>query len=288
MVKLWVPYLASASIFTVNQFVANFFASGLEDGSVSALANAIMFLQIPIGIFTASVTTVVFPRMSRQAALGDTEGLRGSLGYGIEFLAVLLVPSAVLLSLFGKEIISVALQRMSFKAANTLMASRVLTGYAVGLLSMGLYNFCQRFFYSLKEFRTPILSAVLVAVVDLILSLWLKETRLRVSGLAVANSVAFTAGLVYLLVVARRRIRRIGATRIGVTLMKAVASSVPMAAFLLVFLRLKGDIWSAGSSFRSLGWVAGAVVAAVLLTLGSFTVLRVSIVMDLVRRRRAS
>jgi putative peptidoglycan lipid II flippase len=287
MVKLWVPYLASASIFTVNQFIANFFASRLEDGSVSSLANAIMFLQIPIGIFTASVTTVVFPRMSRQAATGDTEGLRGSFSYGIEFLVVLLVPSAVLLGLFGKEIISVCLQRMSFKAANTLMASRVLTGYAVGLVCMGLYNFTQRFFYSLKEFRAPIVSALIVAVVDVGFSLWLKETRLRVSGLAVANSIAFTGGLAYLLVVARSRVKRIGARRIALTLGKSATASLPMAAFLLVFLRFKGNLWVTGSSFRSILWVGAAVAVSVALTFGSLAALRVPMVGDILRRRRA-
>jgi putative peptidoglycan lipid II flippase len=287
-VKLWIPYLASASIFAINQFLASFFASSLEDGSVSALTNAIMFLQIPIGIFTASITTVVFPRMSRQVAGNDTEGLRDSVSYGIEFLTVLLVPSAVLLCLLGKEIISVTLQRMSFKAANTVMASRALTGYAVGLLSMGLYNFLQRFFYSLKEFRTPIVSAALVAGVDLAFSLWLKETPLRVTGLAVANSIAFSAGLAYLLIVARRRLSRIGARRISLSFLKSLAASIPLVAFLLAFLRFKGDLWSAGSSLTSLLWVGAAVGAAVVITFAMYIILRVPFVMDLVKRRRTT
>jgi putative peptidoglycan lipid II flippase len=284
-VKLWIPYLVSASIFTINQFLANFFASRLEDGSVSALTNAIMFLQIPIGIFTASITTVVFPRMSRQAVGGDVDGLRDTVSYGIEFLTFLLVPSGVLLCLLGKEIISVTLQRMSFTAGNTLMASRALTGYAIGLLSMGIYNFLQRLFYSLKEFRTPIVSAGLVAVVDLAFSLWLKETPLRVAGLAVANSIAFTAGVAYLVIAARKRLARIGARRILVGLFKSLAASAPMAAFLIVFSRFEGDLWSRGSSFASLAWVAVAVAVSAGLTLVMYVVLRVPFIMELWKRR---
>jgi putative peptidoglycan lipid II flippase len=285
-VRLWIPYLASASIFTINQFLANYFASGLEDGSVSALVNAIMFLQIPIGIFTASVTTVVFPKMSRLAALKDREGLRDSVIYGVEFLTFLLVPSTVLLCLLGKEIISVTLQRMSFNAANTLMASKALTGYAVGLLSMGLYNFLQRFFYSLKEFRTPIASAAVVAVVDVGFSLWLKETGLRVTGLAVANSIAFTAGLAYLGISARARLSKIGGGRLLAAFGKAAAASSPMAIFLVLFLRHGGDLWSAGSSVRSALLVAFAVGASLILTLAMFAILRVPFVMELMKRGR--
>ncbi len=287
-IKLWIPYLASASIFTVNQFLANYFASGLEDGSVSALVNAIMFLQIPIGIFTASVTTVVFPKMSRLAAAKDREGLRDSVVYGIEFLTVLLVPSSVLLCLLGREIISAALQRMSFHAAHTFMASRALTGYAIGLLSMGLYNFLQRFFYSLKEFRAPITSAVIVAAVDIGFSLWLKETGLRVTGLAVANSIAFTAGLAYLWIAARARLSTIGARRLLISLAKSVAASIPMAIFLTVFLRFEGDLWYAGSNLRSILWVVFAVGISALLTLAMYAILHVPFVMELFRRRRTA
>jgi putative peptidoglycan lipid II flippase len=286
--KLWVPYLASASIFALNQFLAGFFASGLEDGSVSAVTNAVMFLQIPVGIFTASVITVVFPRMSRQAAAGDTEGLRGSLAYGMEFLIALLIPSSILLVLLGKEIISMTLQRMSFTAGNTLLASRVLTGYAIGLLSMGIYNFLQRLFYSLKEFRIPILSAGIVAVLDIALSLMLKETFLRVAGLAVANSVAFTAGAAYLFFISRRRLQRIGARRLAEGLGKSALASIPMTAFLILFKRFAGDIWSAGSSFESLLKVAGAVVVSMALTLGMFAVLKVPFIVDILQRRKQS
>jgi len=287
-VKLWIPYLASASIFTVNQFLATFFASGLEDGSASALTNAVMFLQIPIGIFGASIITVVFPRMSRQAAAGDTGGLRDSLEYGMEFLIMLLIPASVLLILLGKEIISLTLQRMSFTAGNTLMASRVLTGYAVGLLSVGMYNILQRLFYALKEFKTPIISAVVVAITDLGFSLWLKETRLQVAGLAVANSIAFTAGVGYLVFVSKKRLDRIGARRMAVGLGKSILSSVPMTVFLILFRRFAGDMWSSGSSVANLFLVAGVVGISMALTLGMFALLKVPFIVDIFRRRKPS
>ena len=208
--KLWLPYLASASIVTINQFFAQFFASGLEDGSVSAITNSVMFLQIPIGIFTTSVATVTFPAMSRQAAQGNTEALRDTVSYGIQFLLVLLVPSAVLLCLFGREIIAAAVQRGRFTPEATLMAARALTGYALGLLSMGIYTFLLKLFNSYKSFIVPLVSAGSIAVLDIVLSLFLKETPLRVSGLAYANTIAFTAGTILLLVLARRRLGRFG------------------------------------------------------------------------------
>ena len=76
ILRRWVPVLFASCIFFVNQLIANKFASGLEDGSVSALKNSIIFWQLPQGIFGASLSTVLFPKMSREAAENDLDGLR--------------------------------------------------------------------------------------------------------------------------------------------------------------------------------------------------------------------
>ena len=285
-IQLWLPYLASASIPTVTQFFAQLFASGLEDGSVSAIVNSVMFLQIPIGIFTASINTVLFPRMSRQATRADRDGLRGSVSYGIESLIVLLVPSTVLLCLFGREIIAAALQRGRFTGPATLMAARALTGYAIGLASMGVYTFLQRLFYSLKSFSVPLVSAGFVAVIDIAFSLILKETPLRVSGLAYANSIAFTAGVLMLGYLARRRLGGIGMRAILISFGKSVAGSLPMAAFILFFQWWKPDLWIGGGSIRGVAWTAAAALVAVSLTLLVYLVLRVPFLADVLSRRR--
>lgn len=282
---LWIPFVASASVFTVNQLLARWFASGLEDGSVSAVNNAVVFLQLPLGVFTASVMTVLFPKMSRQVAAGDTDGLRETVSSGIEFLTVLLLPSAVFLVLYGREVIAVALQRGLFDAGGTAMASRALTGYAVGLLSLGLYQFLQRLSYSLKDYRTPLIGAVVVAVVDVLFSLLLKETRLRVAGLAYANAIAFTVGLAFLFLAARRRLGPFVSRTWPATFLRTAGSSVPMVALLIGVRRLWPEIGSSGSSVRSAVIVVAVTLACIALTLGMLFLLRVPYVRDLLRAR---
>jgi putative peptidoglycan lipid II flippase len=284
--KLWVPYLASASIVAINQYIATLFASGLEDGSVTAIANSVMFLQIPLGIFMTSVATVQFPKMSRQAAAQDKEGLRGSVSYGMQFIIILLVPSAVLLCLFGREIISATIQRGHFRPQGTLLASRALTAYALGLVSMGLYTFLQRLFNSFKSHVVPIASAGVIAVIDIVLSLILKETPLRVSGLAYANTIAFTAGMILLMVLARRRLGGVGMASILITLGKSILGSLPMAALLIVFVRWKPDAWVHGGTLGTTVLFAAVVAAAVCMTLLMYVLLRVPFLADLFRKRQ--
>jgi putative peptidoglycan lipid II flippase len=284
--KLWIPYLASASIISINQLIATYFASGLEDGSVTAVSNAIVFFQIPIGIFTTSVATVTFPKMSRQAAQSDRDGLRYTVSYGIQALLVLLVPSTILLCFFGREIIAMAIQRGKFGTRDTLMAYRVLIGYSLGLVGMGIYTFLQKLFNSYKSVSVPLVSAALIAVVDVLLSLYLKETALRVSGLAYANTIACTMGMILLFVLARRRLGGIGLRPICVTLLKAVVGSVPMAAILYFFLQRNRDLWEHGGTLAATGEILAVCIACVGVTLLMYVVLRVPFLSDLVRRRR--
>ncbi len=252
VLRQWLPVVATASIFTVNQQVALFFASGLQDGSSSALTNALTFFQLPFGVFAAAVTTVLFPRMSRQSAEGDLRGLKESVGFGLRYLAVLLIPSGVILGLLGREAIAVALQRGAFMAQHSDLAGQVLAGYCIGLFSVGAFNFLQRFFYSRDNYRVPLMAAVLTVTLDIGLSLWLKETSLKVVGLSVANSIAFTIGLVFLLGAAYRELSGVRIVPLGVTLAKIVGAMVPTIVLVVLYQRWTGAWWMEGSSWLNL------------------------------------
>jgi putative peptidoglycan lipid II flippase len=285
VLRQWLPVVATASIFTVNQQVALFFASGLEDGSSSALTNALTFFQLPFGIFAASVTTVLFPRMSRQSAEGDLPGLKETVSFGLRYLVVLLIPSGVLLGLIGTETISVALQRGAFETRHTILAGRVLAGYCIGLFSVGAFNFLQRFFYSRDNYRVPLMAAALTVVLDIGLSLWLKETALRVVGLSVANSISFTIGLVFLLVAAYRNVEGLSVRSILVSLGKTLVAMVPAVLFILWFRSATGEWWAAGSSWRNLGRLSLVGLGSLALTGGMLVLLRVDELRRVIRRK---
>ncbi len=248
ILKHWVPVLATSSIFTINQQVAFLFASGLAEGSASAVTNSLVFWQLPFGIFSASITTVLFPRMSRQAAIDDKEGLRESLSTGIRLLFSLLIPSAVFLGLFGKLIIASALQRGLFTADNTFMTAGVLTGYVFGLFSVGGYNFLLRFFYAARNFKTPFIISTVVCTIDIVLSLILKETYLGVTGLAIANSIAFSIGLLILYILTVRKLVFLYTWKLIKTAGSVAVSILP--AFILSWYvkTIAGSVWEEGST----------------------------------------
>jgi len=286
ILRNWLPVVATASIFTANQQVAVRFATGLETGSASALSYALVFFQLPFGIFSASVTTVLFPRMSKQAGSRDIEGLKESIQYGIRFLIVTLVPSAFLLSILGEEIISVAMFRGQFTLEDTTRTASVLTGYCIGLLSVGAFTFLQRYFYSVHNYRIPFIFSLVVAAADIGLSLWLKNTVLRVVGLAVANTIAFSLGFVVLLVIAGKRLNGLEGEKILRTLLKVCISTVPVIMFVYIFKYLTGAWWESGSSIGGLFILLAEAVSGIGILFAMYLLLRVEIFTDFIFKGR--
>ncbi|MDR1931531.1 MAG: murein biosynthesis integral membrane protein MurJ [Spirochaetales bacterium] len=286
VMKLWLPVVATASVYTITEQIAIRFATALEDGSASAMSNALVFWQLPFGIFSASITTVLFPRMSRQAGLGDTEGLRATLEYGLRYLILLLVPSAVIMSFLAKEIIAVALQRGNFLPFNTALTARVLIAYNLGLFSVGAFNFFQRFFYARGNYKTPLVSALIVCVLDIVLSLILKETSLRVAGLALANSLSLTLGLFIMWFRTTRKLGGLDSRAIILTLAKTLCAVLPAALFMWVFLRYTGDWWRGGSTALNLAYlsIAGAGACGIILTM--YRIMKIDILMNIMKREK--
>ncbi len=287
IIKQWLPVLATSSILTITQTIAFRFASGLAEGSTSALTYAIVYWQFPYGIFSASISTVLFPRMARQIGLNDTGGLRDTIQYGIRYLAVLLVPSAIFLSLFGHEIISVTIQRGQFTAENTNMTANVLSAYSLGLFSTGAYNFLQRYYYSAGNYRIPFIVTFFVAVLDIVLSVWLKQTFLGVSGLAIANTAAFTAGLIFLLLLVRKELGFFGGRKIIVTFIKIAVSMIPFIVFLKILRNFTGNWWQNGSSISNLILLAVGFAVSCILILSMYKILKIEMIDDIFKKRGA-
>ncbi len=249
------------------------------------MAYALVIWQLPFGVFSASVTTVLFPRLSRQAARGEKHDIVATLSYGMRFLILLLLPSAVFYLVMGHDIVRVIYQRGEFTAADTTATARVLFGYTLGLFSAGAFSFLQRFFYAVKDYKTPFFIALSITAIDVALSLWLKQTYLRVAGLAVANSVAFSLGLGLMIVFSRKKLGALDGRRIASDLLRVLASLAPAALILWVYGSWAGPLAENSAFPVRAALLIGGFLAFVLVTCILYYVFGVEIVRKTVNRR---
>ena len=250
IIKNWFPVVATASIFAINSQIAIRFASGLETGSSSALSYAIVFWQFPFGIFSASITTVFFPKMSRLAASNMGSELLETVNTGIIHLYSLLLPSGIFIFIMGNEIISIAMQRGSFNAENTAITAFVLKGYAAGIFTAGFVNFLQRFYYSVHNYKKPFIFAAIICIIDVILSIILKETFLRVCGLAVANTIAFSVGAIIMFIDIKKKYPLYDLKLFFKQTAKITLALVIPSVFIIFFRTYYNDLWVMGLSIN--------------------------------------
>ena len=252
VLKQWGPILATSSIFAINQQVAVFLASDLETGSSTALANAVVFFQLPFGIFSASVNTVYYPQISRYVHQGAQEELKESLTSGLRLLMVSLLPAAFILGILGHEIISVAFMRGAFQARHVDMAAQTLRGFCWGMFFTAGCNFIQRFFYAKRRILAPFLSAFISCGLDILLSLVLIRTPLGVAGLAHANSLAFFISFALLFLLMRFKYKNIRIRPLLIESFKVLA--VLFATYgIYIFLRQfwGSTWWMQGGSWKN-------------------------------------
>ncbi len=254
VLKRWVPILATSSVFAVNQQVAVFLASDLAAGSSSALANAVVFFQLPFGIFSASVNTVYYPQISRYVHQDAHKELQESLTSGLRLLMVSLLPAAFILTILGHEIISVAFMRGAFQAQHVNMAALTLRGFCWGMFFTAGCNFIQRFFYAKGRMLAPFLSAFIACSLDILLSLILIRTPLGVAGLAHANSLAFFISFTLLFLLMHFKYKNIHIRPLLIEGMKVSAVLLSTYGIYLFLRQYWGSFWWAqGASWINFG-----------------------------------
>jgi putative peptidoglycan lipid II flippase len=216
VVRLMAPATIGAAAVQINVFVNSNFASYLGDGPVSWLNVAFRFMQLPIGLFGVAVGTVALPTLSRQVAHDDLAALRGTLRQALALTALLSIPAAAALALFGVPIIGLIYEHGHFHRSDTTAAAGALAGYALGLAGYAGIKVVTPAFYALNDARTPMRIALASIGVNLAVNwLFVHVLGLAHIGLAVSTSVVALANFGLLAGILARRVGPFGAGLAG-------------------------------------------------------------------------
>ncbi|TNC27469.1 murein biosynthesis integral membrane protein MurJ [Amycolatopsis alkalitolerans] len=232
---MWIlGYVAVSQIgLTINTRVLT---SG-DPGGVTIYSNAWLLFQLPYGVIGVSLLTAIMPRLSRNAADGDTRKVVADLSYASRISTVMLVPIAAVMSVIGSSI-GVAL--FSGGANSTTEAGRLGEALAIsafGLLPYALVMLQLRVFYAMKDARTPTLIMIVMTIVKIPL-LYLCQALLSdqniVLGAMMVNSLTFVIGAIMGQVWLWVSLGNLRSKRVlGVILFTVVASGLGVVAAVL-------------------------------------------------------
>lgn len=242
---LVMPVLIGSAVQQINIVIDRTLASGLENGSISALTYSSRINDMVIAVFIMAITTVVFPKLSRAFANQDSENANKILGQGINIILIITVPATIGLLLLAEPLVHLFFERGSFLARDTYMTSLALKYYSLGLVGFSLRLMLNKVYYSFQDTTTPMINGIIAVGVNLVFNLILIKSMAH-SGLALATSISATVSTIFLFLSLRKKIGPIGITRYIISFFKTLAASLIMGIVVyLIYFKLGALVSSA-------------------------------------------
>lgn len=202
--RMMLPSLAGAAVYQINLAVSRFLAFDLNESATTLLFLGSRLMELPIGVFSVAVSSVLFPMMARQAADKDSAGFVHSLRQGTLLTLLINVPAAVGLAVLSAPIVRLLFERGKFTTADSAALVPVVWIFAAALPLTSLINLTVRGFHSHQDMRTPLRASVLSFAVNvagcLLLPIWMGT-----AGLALASSLSVVGQSLYLQAALARR-----------------------------------------------------------------------------------
>ncbi|HKT82612.1 MAG TPA: murein biosynthesis integral membrane protein MurJ [Solirubrobacterales bacterium] len=163
---LMLPVTISLGLINFNMLINSIFGSLVSEQSPAAIDKAFRLYQLPQGIFSVAIATVLFPTLARFASRGEIENLRATMANGMRQILFVLVPAAAAILVLSVPMIRLVYQRGEFTPEQTTLVATALFWFAFSLPTNGIYLLQTRTFFSLQR---PWMATGL-ACVDLVVS----------------------------------------------------------------------------------------------------------------------
>lgn len=198
----FIPLLAATMATQFNVIGERFFASWLEAGTISQLSYAYRIATIPLTIFTLTVLSIVFTRMTQTRGRGDLEGARLQMSLALSLTFFLMVPMAVFMAFWAEEVVRLLFYRGAFTQTDVIETGAMLRAYSLGTLFLALSLLLSRIALSVAKAR-PIMIAGAVSVAVTLGLDYLLVGVLGGQGLALAMSIGAIVNALCLLALLR-------------------------------------------------------------------------------------
>lgn len=243
MVIIALPVIIGQSVNQINVLVDRTLASGIAVGGISALNYASRLNDFVQSLFVASITTVMYPMISKMAAAKNMKGLKSYVSEAISTINLLVIPATIGAMIFSKEIVALLFGRGAFTPEAVAMTGNALFYYSIGMIAFGLRDILSRAFYALQDTKTPMINATIAVVINIVLNIVLSRF-LGIGGLALATSISGIVSAFLMFITLRKKIGPFGLKEISISFIKISIASVLMGLIAYTSFSFLGSLVS--------------------------------------------
>ncbi len=226
---LMLPVTISLGLINFNLLINSLFGSLVSDEAPAAIDKAFRIYQLPQGIFSVAIATVLFPTLARFASRGEMTNLRATMANGMRQILFVLVPAAAAVFVLSEPMIRLVYQRGEFTPHETTLVATALFWFAFSLPTNGLYLLQTRTFFSLQRpwMATGLAGLDLVASALAALVLY---KPFGVGGIVAGTGIGTTVAVLAQGVILRREFDGLELARLLSTGLRITAAAAALAA----------------------------------------------------------
>jgi putative peptidoglycan lipid II flippase len=288
LAMLILPATFGAGIYQISQLVDTFFATSLEQGSLTLLKYADRLNQMPLGIVGIALGTAILPMLARHIHSGDDREAQRLQTNAVEMGTLLTLPAAAALAVCAPAFVTAFFVGGKMTAADGATMTGIVIALVCGLPAYVLIKVFQPAFFSREDTRTPVWIAAGALIVNIGLN-FLVVPRFGIVGLAAATAATATLNVVTLYAVLQSRGWFHLTFKLASRIARQLLATTAMAAALWWTVPLMADHY--GGSVFERAWSLAVLVALGLIVFFAFAWLLGALDKDLLaqlrRRRRA-
>lgn len=248
---LIVPAVFGAGVYQISRFIDLAFIRGLPDGSLTYMAMADRWNQLPLGIIGIALGTAILPALSRFISREEGEEAQRLQSNAIELAMLLTVPAAVALFVTGSAFVRVFMQSGAFTMEDARVTGVLVSGLVIGLPAYVLVKVLTPNFFARKDTRTPVITAAISLLVTVGLNLLLVP-RIGVLALALAGSAGAWVNTALLYGILARRDYFTLTGRVISRITRITLAAVPMGGALWLVMDYADPYFSGTTGQRAL------------------------------------
>lgn len=242
--SMFFPALIGAGITQFNIFFTRLIAFGVDDQALSIYHYANRLVEIPTGIFSVSIFTVVYPLFARHAAVNDRVGLGREFARGLRLIFAIIVPAIVGIVLLAKPLVQIFFEHGRFTAADTAATVPVVCIFTFAVLFYAVAGLELKCLNAMGDAR-PQRNSAIVAFISNAIGVVLLAIVLDwgVNGLAFANLISAAMQMFYLTFCLLRRERSFLSAGLILPFLKACLSAGTMGVATYFLWHFVHDGW---------------------------------------------
>lgn len=175
ILRLYLPIAAGLVVMLFQVALDRRLASSTGVSSIAWMASATTLQQMPLGLISVAIALASLPSLSRYFAARDEDSFRRTLGRGLRFVLILIVPAAVALALLAAPVTRLLFQHGAFTSADTTAVVAALLIYLIGMVFAAVDFPLNYAFYARNNTLLPAAVGVASVVVYVIVALSLLQ-----------------------------------------------------------------------------------------------------------------